>query len=141
MGKNILDRISVQKKRDIINNNYESLLQTGDRDELHIKNWTNGLCSIYFFNDLDHFIDYWTNGYDESDKENFIKYWNNILKTVNNLSDGERKRVIGRFLDKNDYFFYLHEVNIEDGGYSYTSVGTEPLRYTLEELKQQKVNQ
>jgi hypothetical protein len=95
----------------IIHNNLESLREIGDKCEAQMKNEENAMSSIYYFNDLNHLIDYSSNGHHKRDREKFKRYWNNILNSVKSLSEKDRKFVIGMEMDKNGRFFFQHEMN------------------------------
>ena len=93
----------------------KKLDEIGDGCEREYKNPIHGLCSIYFYNDLNHIIDYPSNGYDEQNREDFFQIWKNILDTVQNLSERRRKHILSLHLDKNHSIFFDYEV--EDDGF------------------------
>lgn len=93
-----------------INANVNKLYEIGDKDECSDKNLVNGFCSIYFFNDLNHLIDYSSNGHNKKDTEKFIELWNEILCKVKNLKIEDRQFIIGNFINKN-YWFYDYYLN------------------------------
>ena len=92
----IIDEISV---------NVDKLYEIGDKDECSIKNSVNGFCSIYFYNDLNHLIDYSSNGHSDKDTEEFIKLWNEILDKVKKLKTEDRQFIIDKFINKNIWFY------------------------------------
>jgi|SaaInlStandDraft_3_1057020.scaffolds.fasta_scaffold14384_2 hypothetical protein len=98
----------------VIRDNLENLREIGDQCEEQQKNEENAMCSIYYFNDLNHLIDYRSNGHHKSDREKFKRCWNNILNSVKTLSDKDRKFVIGMEMDKNSLFFFQHEMKEVD---------------------------
>ncbi len=86
----------------------EMIFDIGDRDECSIKNLTNGFLSIYFYNDLNHFIDYSSNCHTDEDSEKFVNYWKDILDKVKHLNIQQRKNLMGMFIDKDSHFYDLH---------------------------------
>ena len=115
---------TLSQKYITIEDNLKNLEEIGDKCEAYEKNVNHSLCSIYFFNDLNHLIDYTSNGHFENDREDFLKFWNNILNVVKDLSEEDRKDVVSFSLDKNCVEFSYHEYG--DKRFGYRSIGDEP---------------
>ena len=84
----------------------EELYEIGDQDEASSKNFANGFCSIYYYNDLNHLIDYGSNGHRKRDTVKFKKLWNELLDLVKHLKPTKRKAIIYDFIDKNILFYF-----------------------------------
>ena len=53
-------------------------------------------------------VDYSSNCHTDEDSEEFVNLWENILDKVKYLNVKQRKKLIGKFIDKHSHFYDLH---------------------------------
>ncbi len=97
------------KKINEISKIVDKIYDIGDKDECSTKNFVYGFYSIYNYNDLEHIIDYSSNGHSDKDTKKFIKLWNKILNKLKNLKKKQKKTIINEFIEKDMWCYYDYD--------------------------------